>query len=44
MEGACSTHRGTRKSYKILVEKPEGKRLPETPKCIREDNIKVDLK
>jgi hypothetical protein len=33
MRGAC----------RVLVGKPEGKRLLGRHKCIREDNIKMDL-
>jgi hypothetical protein len=31
-------------AYKILVEKPEGKRPPARPRCRWEGNIRVDLK
>jgi hypothetical protein len=33
-----------RNGYKILVEKPEGKRTLGRPGCRWEDNIKIDLK
>jgi hypothetical protein len=33
-----------RKSYRILVETLEGRRLVERPKCKWEENIKRDLK
>jgi hypothetical protein len=29
--------------YKVLVQKPEGKRLLGRPRCRREDNIKMAL-
>jgi hypothetical protein len=31
-------------TFKIVVKKPEGKRLLEIPRHIRDDNIKIDLK
>jgi hypothetical protein len=31
-------------AYRILVEKPEGKRPVERPRCRCEDNIKMDLR
>jgi hypothetical protein len=33
-----------RKLYKILVEKPEGKRPLRRPRCRGEDEIRMDLK
>jgi hypothetical protein len=33
-----------RNVYKILIGKPEGKRLLESPKRRREDNIRTELK
>lgn len=33
-----------RNSYKILVRKPEGRRLFGIPRYIQEDNIKMDLR
>jgi hypothetical protein len=39
---ACSTH-GREDKY-IVVGNPEGKIPPETPRCIKEDNIKMGLK
>jgi hypothetical protein len=33
-----------RNAYKILLAKPEGKRLLERPRCRWTDNIKMDLK
>jgi hypothetical protein len=33
-----------RNAYRILVEKPEGKRPVGRPRCRSEDNIKMDLK
>jgi len=32
-----------RNAYKILVEKPEGKRPLGRPKCRQKDNIRMDL-
>jgi hypothetical protein len=34
----------TRIAYRILVEKPEGKRPPERPTCMWVDNIKIELR
>jgi hypothetical protein len=40
--GTCGTHgRGV---YRVLVGKPEGKRLLERPRRRWEDNIKMDLR
>jgi hypothetical protein len=36
--------RDTRNAYRILVGKPEGKRLLGRPRCRWMDNIKMDLK
>jgi hypothetical protein len=33
-----------RNAYKKLARKPEGKKPLERPRCIREDNIKMDIK
>jgi len=33
----------TRDVYRVLVGKPEGKTLLGRPRCIWEDNIKMDL-
>jgi len=33
-----------RNAYKILVEKPEGKRQLGSPECRWEDNIRMDLR
>jgi hypothetical protein len=30
--------------YKIVVRKPEGKRPPIRPRCMWEDNIRMDLR
>jgi len=35
--------RERRGAYRVLVEKPERKRLLGRPRCRWEDNIKVDL-
>ena len=34
----------SRNAYRVLVGKPEGKRLLERPRCRWEDNIKMDLR
>jgi hypothetical protein len=44
MGKACSTHEEKRKAYRILSEKPEGKRPLGTPKRRWVDNIKMDLR
>jgi hypothetical protein len=43
MGGACSTN-GGRSAYRILVEKPEGKRPLGRPRRRWEDNLKMDLR
>jgi hypothetical protein len=43
MGGACSLDRERRSMYRILVEKPEGKRPLVRPMCRWESNIKMDL-
>jgi len=45
MDGACSTYgrEERRVVYRVLMVKPEGKRLPGRPRCRRQDNIKMDL-
>ena len=44
MDGACSTYGGEEKCvYRVLMGKPEGKRLLWRPRCRKEDNIKMDL-
>jgi hypothetical protein len=44
MDRACSTHAEERNSYRILVEKPEGKRPLGRHRRRWEDNIKMDLR
>jgi hypothetical protein len=44
MGGACSTNGEKRKAYRILVEKPEGKRPLGRPGHRWEDNIRMDLR
>jgi hypothetical protein len=44
MGRACSTHGEKRNAYRILMGKPEGKRLLGRPRCMWEDNIKMDLR
>jgi hypothetical protein len=41
---ACSTNGVKRNTYRILVGRPEGKRLLGTPKCRLVDNIKMDVR
>ena len=43
MGEACSTYGDRRGVYKGLVGNPEGKKLLGRPRCILEDNIKMDL-
>jgi len=42
MGGACSTYGESRGIYRVLVGKPEGKRLLGRPRRRWEDNIKMD--
>jgi hypothetical protein len=44
MGRACSTNGETRNAYRILVGKPEGKRLLGRPRYSWLDNIKKDLR
>jgi hypothetical protein len=44
MDRVCSTHGVKRNAYRILVEKPEGKRSLGTSRYRWEDNIKMDLR
>jgi hypothetical protein len=44
MGRACSTNGEKRNACRILVGKPEGKRLLERPRCRWVDNIKIDLR
>jgi hypothetical protein len=44
MGRACSTNGEKRNAYRILVEKPEGKRRLGRPKPRWVDNIKTDLR
>jgi hypothetical protein len=43
MDGTCSTYGERRGEYRVLVEKPEGKRQLGRPRHRREGNIKMDL-
>jgi hypothetical protein len=43
MGGACNTYEGRRGLYRVLVEKPEGKRPLGRPRRRWEDNIKIYL-
>jgi hypothetical protein len=40
----CSFHREKRYAYRILMEKPEGKRPLGRPRHMLEDNIKMVLR
>jgi hypothetical protein len=44
MGWACSTNWVKRNAYRVLVGKPEGKRLLGRPRCRWVDNIKIDLR
>jgi hypothetical protein len=44
MGGACGAHEEVRGAYNILVGKPEGSRLLESPRRRWEGNIKMDLR
>jgi hypothetical protein len=44
MDVAYRTMKWMRNIYKILVGKPEGKRLGGRPRCRWEDNIRMDLR
>jgi hypothetical protein len=43
MGGPCSTNGEKRNAYRLLVGKPEGKRLLGRPSCKWVDNIRMDL-
>jgi hypothetical protein len=43
MDVACSTYGELRGVYRVLVVKPEGKRLLGRPRRRWEDNISIDL-
>jgi hypothetical protein len=43
MEEACSTNREKRNAYRLMVERPEGKRLLGRPRRKWMDNIRMDL-
>jgi hypothetical protein len=43
MGGVCSAYGGEDSEYRVLVQKPEGKRLLGRPRPRWEDNIKMDL-
>jgi hypothetical protein len=43
MDGACSMNGEKRNAYRLLVGKPEGKRLLGRPRRRRVDNIRMDL-
>jgi hypothetical protein len=42
--GTCGTHGYERVVYRVLVERPEGKRPLERPRRRWDDNIKMDLR
>jgi hypothetical protein len=44
MGRACGTNGEKRSAYRILVEKPEGKRPLGRPRSRWEDNIRLDLR
>jgi hypothetical protein len=44
MNKVCRTHGTERKTYRVLVWKPEGKRPLQRSRCTWEDNIKMDLR
>jgi hypothetical protein len=44
MSGACSTHGGDKRVYKILVGKPEGKRPLRILRHRWKDNIQMDVR
>ena len=41
--GTCRTYGERREAYRVLVEKPEGRRPLGRPRLRWEDNIKMDL-
>ena len=43
MGGVCGAYGEKRDVYRVLVGKPEGKKLLGSPRRRREDNIKMDL-
>jgi hypothetical protein len=44
MSGACSTYGEKRNAYRLMVEKPEGKRPLERPRLRWVDNIRMGLR
>jgi hypothetical protein len=44
MDRECSTNGENRSAYRILVEKPEGKKPLGRSRCRRVENIKMDLR
>jgi hypothetical protein len=44
MGRACSTNGEKKNAYRILVGKPEGKRLLGRPRCRWVENIKIDFR
>jgi hypothetical protein len=43
MGGACGMYGEKRNAYRVLVDKPDGKKPPESPRHRWEDTIKTDL-
>ena len=44
MGRACSTHGARRGAHRVLVEKPEGRRIIRKPRHRWEESIKLDLR
>jgi hypothetical protein len=44
IDGACGSYREKGNTYRVLVEKPEGKRQLGRPRRRRKDNVSTNLK
>jgi hypothetical protein len=44
MDGSCSKHGGMKNVFKILFQKPEGRRPLGRLRCRREYSIRMDLR